>query len=126
MRKSVCSRGFYPAFGLAAALAEFVGDVALLIGIGYRTACLLLLFTMIVATATQIGGTPWFQFLWPASMVFILAGFLWGRSISVQKKLAESVLVCEVEVAIFRAASLRHSRRYRMPHRDQRGPRFHS
>ncbi|MGB0371235.1 MAG: DoxX family protein [Opitutales bacterium] len=78
---------FYPAFGLAAALAEFLGGIAILIGFGFRTACFFLCFTMIVAAATQVGGDPWFQVLWPASMAFYFLGamFMGPGSISVQK-----------------------------------------
>ena len=79
---------FYPAFGLAAALAEVLGGLAILIGFGFRTAAFFLFFTMIVATATQFPlGDPWFKFLWPASMAFYFFGamFTGPGSLSVQK-----------------------------------------
>ena len=47
---------FVPVFwGFMAALAEFGGGILLIIGLMFRPACLLLLFTMVVATLMHMG-----------------------------------------------------------------------
>ena len=46
---------FYPlGWGLAATLTELLGGILMVIGLGFRLACLLLLFVMIVATTAQL------------------------------------------------------------------------
>lgn len=76
---------FYPAFGLAAALAEVLGGLAIMIGFAYRTAAFFLFFTMIVATAKMMGSWP--QVFWPASMAFFFLGAMFSGpgSIAVHK-----------------------------------------
>jgi len=47
--------GFAPAFwGFMAALAEFGGGICLIIGLGFRIACALMAFTMLVASAMHL------------------------------------------------------------------------
>lgn len=83
-------KAFYPAFGLAAALAEVLGGLAILIGFGYRIAAFFLFCTMVVASATlfdRFGTDMWFTAMWPISMAFFFLGamFTGPGTLSVQK-----------------------------------------
>jgi len=67
---------FFPAFwGFMAALSEGIGGVLLIIGVFYRPICLLLMFTMIIATLSQFGPGRFKEYYsHPLKMAFVFLG----------------------------------------------------
>lgn len=67
---------FLPAFwGFMAAVSEGIGGVLLIIGIFYRPVCLLLMFTMIIATLSQMGPGRFKEYYsHPLKMAFVFLG----------------------------------------------------
>ncbi len=69
---------FFPVgWGFAAAFAEFGGGILVILGLFFRPATLLLLSTMVVATATHIAkGDPMTTVLSPLVLAFVFFGLL--------------------------------------------------
>ncbi|HMS63700.1 MAG TPA: DoxX family protein [Ignavibacteria bacterium] len=72
---------FLPVFwGFLAAFSECVVPVFIILGLFFRPAVFMLLFTMFVASIVHLSNLdPWTKIAYPLSMVFLLAGlFLTG------------------------------------------------
>lgn len=69
---------FWPTFwGFCAAMAEFGGGLLLILGLLFRPASALMLFTMIVAATMLIrGGAPMTKWAHAADMAIVFAGLL--------------------------------------------------
>ena len=69
---------FFPVgWGFAAAFAEFGGGILVILGLFFRPATLLLLSTMVVATATHVSkGDPVTTVLSPLVLAFVFFGLL--------------------------------------------------
>lgn len=62
-------------FGLMAGLAEFLGGICLILGLLFRPACVFLIFTMIVAAASELPHGL-FDAAWPMENGLFLLGLL--------------------------------------------------
>ncbi len=70
---------FFPvAWGFAAAFTETAGAALLIIGFYFRPACLLLTFTMLVATLTKLSGAngSWSEAAHPFSLALVFFALL--------------------------------------------------
>lgn len=75
-------------WGFMAALSETLGGVFLILGFFYRPICLLLTFTMVVATLTQLGPASAFpKYSHPLKMavVFFALAFVGPGRLSIDK-----------------------------------------
>lgn len=68
---------FWPTFwGFMAAVSEGIGGLLLILGLVYRPVCLLLAFTMLIATLSQMGpkGHNFKNYSHPLKLIFVFAG----------------------------------------------------
>jgi putative oxidoreductase len=68
---------FFPVFwGFMAAVAEGIGGLLLILGLFYRPVCLLLAFTMLIATLTLAApkGRDFKDYSHPLKLVFVFVG----------------------------------------------------